>query len=101
MVDKKFALKMGIRFFQTQECEETANRLPLDIVGQSELPVSLGVHVENGKTELHLGVVLVINNLGVDVLIVEQSKDHNNIFFLPKKKCIIIEEDAQDEHQGV
>ena len=58
MVDKKFALKMGIRFVQTQECEETANRLPLDIVGWSELLVNLGVQVKDGKTELHLDIVL-------------------------------------------
>ena len=90
MIDKKFALKTGIRFVQTQECAEAANRLPLDIVGQSELPVSLGVHVEDGKTELHLGIVLVINNLGVDVLIGEPGKEHNNIICLPKKKYIII-----------
>ena len=35
VIDKKFALKTGIRFVQTQECAEAANRLPLDIVAQS------------------------------------------------------------------
>ena len=49
VVDKKFTLKTGIRFVQTQERAEAANRLPLDIVGQSELLVSLGVQVKDGK----------------------------------------------------
>ena len=58
MVDKKFTLKTGIRFVQTEERAEAANRLPLDIVGWSELLVNLGVQVKDGKTELHLDIVL-------------------------------------------
>ena len=58
VVDKKFTLKTGIRFVQTEERAEAANRLPLDIVGWSELLVNLGVQVKDGKTELHLDIVL-------------------------------------------
>ena len=89
VVDEKFAIKTEIAFEKTEEVAQAANHLPLDIVGQSVEPVIIQAVTKEGLVDVQLGIVLVIRNLGVEVLIGEPGKKVNNIVCWPKQEAIL------------
>ena len=89
VIDEKFALKTKIDFENTKEVAQAANHLPLEVVGQSAQPVEIEAITKEGFVTIKLGIVLVIRNLGVDVLIGEPGKKQNNIVCWPKQEMIL------------
>ena len=89
VLDEKFARKSGIQVERTDEVAEAANHLPLDIVGQSVEPVTIEAITKEGSVTIHLGIVLIIKNLGVDILIGEPGKKTNNIVCWPRQEMIL------------
>ena len=89
-IDKSLAdsLKLGIT--SSTESVKAANQLPLEVYGQTREPLSVDCITEMGNVTLHLGIVLVIANLGTGCLIGEPAKKRNNIVCLPRHKLIII-----------
>ena len=89
-VDKDFADSLHIGIVSTRESAKAANQLPLEICGQTALPISIECTTEMGPVLLHLGVVLVIANLGISCLLGEPGKKLNNIICLPRHKLVVI-----------
>ena len=89
VIDEAFARKSNITIVQTQECAEAANKLPLQVAGQSQQPVTLTVTTTEGSIPLILGIVVVIKSLGVDCLVGEPGKEVNNIICLPRQKMVV------------
>ena len=90
MIDRKFAEDNGIGITNTNESARAVNKLPLDIVGQTSEPISIKCETDTGHVMIHLGVVLVIANLGISCLLGEPAKRRNNIVCLPRHQLILI-----------
>ena len=90
VIDANVAKEAGLVIVETQEVAKAANQLPLDIVGRTSSPVTLKCHTDEGFKMIYLGLLLVVNNLGVSCLIGEPGKESNNIICLPKRKLIIL-----------
>ena len=73
----------------TNEIAQGANKLPLDVYGQTTNPVSIQCKTSSGYKTLHLGIMIVVANLGIACLVGEPGKAHNNLICLPQKKLII------------
>ena len=95
VVDEKFADKANIPFEKTTEVAQAANHLPLDIVGQSVDPITVDAITNEGSVPLQLGKVLVIRDLGIDVLIGEPGKKVNNIVCWPKQETVLFADHMQ------
>ena len=89
VIDAITARNAGIEIIKTEEIAKAANHLPLDIIGQTAAPVTLKCPTEEGHQMLSLGILLVVNNLGVQCLIGEPGKQSNNIICLPKRKLVV------------
>ena len=89
-LDLNFARSLNIPFSQTQELARAANKLPLEVCGQTIEPLSIKCFTDAGYVMLELGIVLVIANLGASCLLGEPAKSRNNIVCLPRLKLIVI-----------
>ena len=90
VLDESFTKQAGIGIIGTNHRAQAANRLPLEICGQTEAPVSIWCNTDEGSKQIHLGIVLVVRNLGTFCLIGEPGKTVNNIICLPKKQLVIL-----------
>ena len=90
VLDKSFAESLNIGINKTTESACAANRIPLDVFGQTSCPVSVQCPTDTGPVMIHLGIMLVVANLGVPCLMGEPAKRRNNIICLPRHKMIII-----------
>ena len=95
VIDALTAKSAGIDVIKTNEVAKAANHLPLAIVGQTSKPVMLRCPTEEGFTMLALGIMLVVQDLGVQCLIGEPGKELNNIICLPKRKLVIFAGDKE------
>ena len=91
-IDRDFAASVNIGIIQTHTTAQAANKLPLEVCGQTLEPVVLSCKTENGVKMLYLGIMLVVANLGTKCLIGEPGKIKNNIICLPKQKLILLAE---------
>ena len=82
----------------SKELAKGVNQLPLEIVGQSAMPITLQCKTNKGYKWIHLGLVLAVHNLGVNCIIGEPGKAANNIICLPRKKIILLAGD-NDVHE--
>ena len=89
VIDKDFACSVNIGISNTKEVAHAANKLPLDVVGQTMVPVSIQCFTNLGLKPIHLGLMLVVANLGVDCLIGEPGKAQNNLICLPQQKLVV------------
>ena len=90
VLDKNFADLVKIGITDTKEVAHAANKLPLDVCGQTTAPVTIWCCSDSGDRMLHLGIMLVVANLGVDCLIGEPGKTLNNIVCLPKQQIVVL-----------
>ena len=90
VLDLDFARALNIGIINTEETALAANKLPLQVMGQSKDPVEIMCQTNNGRTKIYLGVVLIINNLGAKCLIGEPGKQRNSIVCLPKQKLVLM-----------
>ena len=88
--DEALALRADIGINKTNELAQAANKLPLDIRGQSSTPVTLTCETMEGTATIYLGIVLIVRGLGTACLIGEPGKAKNNIICLPRKKMILL-----------
>ena len=89
-LDRDFVSSLKIGITKSKESACAANKLPLDICGQTTEPVIIKCFTDSGHIMLNLGIVLVIANLGACCLLGEPAKQRNNIVCLPKHKIIVI-----------
>jgi len=97
VIDHTLATRLGIQIAHTREIAQAANKLPIDVVCQSKNPISFHCLTIEGKKKIFLGIVLIVNNLGVDCLIGEPGKAENNIVCLPRKQMVILA-DGENVH---
>ena len=88
--DRDFAVSLKIPIIASTISAQAANKVPLDVYGQSSQPVSVKCVTESGHIMLHLGIVLIVTNLGANCLLGEPAKECNNIICLPRHKLILI-----------
>ena len=96
VIDALTAKSAGIDVIKTNEVAKAANHLPLAIIGQTSKPVMLRCPTEEGFTMLTLGIMLVVQDLGIQCLIGEPGKELNNIICLPKRKLVIFAGDSSN-----
>ena len=90
VLDAHTAKLAGIGIISTAEVAHAANRLPLDIRGQTAEEVLIKCPTEEGYKMLNLGFMLVVQQLGVHCIIGEPGMEANNIICLPKQKVILL-----------
>ena len=88
-LDNDFVNSLQIGIISTTEAAKAANQLPLDVYSQTATPITIECSTDLGMVSVHLGIVLVIANLGTCCLIGEPAKKKNNIVCLPRQKIII------------
>ena len=89
-LDKDFVNSLQIGIISTKEAAKAANQLPLDVYGQTATPITIECSTDMGMVSVHLGIVLVIANLGTCCLIGEPAKKKNNIVCLLRQKIVIL-----------
>ena len=90
VIDREFAQTLKIETIASTTAAQAANKIPLDVFGQSKEPISVECLTETGSKMLYLGIVLIVNNLGVPCLLGEPAKLVNNIICLPRHKLILL-----------
>ena len=106
-LDRDFALSLGIGIIMTKETARAANKLPLDVCGQTSKPIEIECITDSTTIMLELGIVLIIANLGTECLLGEPAKIRNNLVCLPRQKLVVIANGQdvkyipynQDEHR--
>ena len=99
VMDEDFVIKAGIGMLEASELAQAANRLPLEIIGQTSHPVTISCDTEEGSKPINLGIVLVVRKLGIPCLLGEPGKLNNNIICLPQRKIVILAGN-QDVHHA-
>ena len=77
---------------------QATNKLPLKVCGQMSIPVSVKCLTESGHIMLHLGIMLIVANLGVKCLLGEPAKRMNNIICFPRHKTVIVANGNEVHH---
>ena len=90
VLDRDFASSLSIGIVKSNETARAANKLLLDVCGQTSLPIEIECLTETGSVMLKLGIMLVIANLGTKCLLGEPAKLRNNLICLPRQKMVII-----------
>ena len=90
VLDEETAKAAHIGITSSLETAQAANKTPLQIKGQSEKPVYFKCSTAEGCKMLNLGIVLVVQNLGVSCLIGQPGIENNNVICLPKKKIVVL-----------
>ena len=62
VLDKNFADLVKIGITDTKEVAHAANKLPLDVCGQTAAPVTIWCCSDSSDRMLHLGIMLVVAN---------------------------------------
>ena len=70
---------MGIGISKTTQLAQGANKLPLDVRGQTASPITIQCITSSGFKNIYLGLMLVVNALGTICLIGEPGKVRNKI----------------------
>ena len=90
VIDKDFAQKLQIQVVASKTVAQAANKIPLDVYGQTSEPINVQCMTDKGNKMLYLGVMLVVTNLGCPFLLGEPAKMTNNIICLPRQKLILL-----------
>ena len=90
VIDEQFAKTASLGINPTSEKAQAANKLPLNIKGQTREEVILKCPTSEGHKMINLGIVLVVHQLGVACLIGQPGIEENNIISLPRKKIFIL-----------
>ena len=90
VMDKDFAQSLNIGITYSIESAQAANKIPLDVYGQTVQPISIECPTDSGTIMLHLGIMLIISNLGTPCLLGEPAKEKNNIICLPRQKIVLL-----------
>ena len=89
-VDLRFAMKIGLLFIPTSCVAFAAGSTNIVLAGESKEQVKAMLEHNEAKAEINLGRVVIVKNLGVDVLIGEPGKVDNNMTTHPNKRMIEI-----------
>ena len=84
-IDKSFALKSGIKFEKSSCNAVAAGNSKMNVVGQTTSPNLFNVHGTRVPVILTLTEIVVIDNLGTDLLIGQPGKIENKIVVYPHK----------------
>ena len=97
-VDEGFAVKHGMKYVATS-CKATAAGCNvMSLAGQTEKDISIKIRYSTKSIVLRLGRMIVVKNLGVEILVGEPGKEDNEIVTIPHKKLI---EFSNDEKKRV
>ena len=87
-IDEGFAVKNALKYVPTS-CKATAAGCNvMSLAGQTETDISLRIGYSKKFITLRLGRMIVVKNLGVEILVGEPGKQDNEIITIPHKKLI-------------
>ena len=87
-MDESFASKNAI-FFVPTACQVTAAGCnAITLVGQTKNDIILKINCNKKLAHVHIGQMIVVKNLGVDILLGEPGKLDNAIVTIPHKKVV-------------
>ena len=95
VMDKSLLKRANIGMAKSCEKAHAANRLPLEICGQTSHPVVIQCETNAGYKPIYLGIMLIVANLGVDILVGEPGKQQNNLICLPTEKVVVFANERQ------
>ena len=87
-MDEKFALKNNIKLIPTSCTATAAGSTTMKLAGQTFEDTVLSVQGSEFPIKWDLGKVVIVTNLGVDVLVGEPGKADNKIVTIPHRKLI-------------
>ena len=87
-MDEKFALKNNVKFIPTDCTATAAGSNSMKLAGQTFEDTMLNVQGSEFPIKWDLGKVVIVTNLGVDVLVGEPGKADNKIVTIPHRKLI-------------
>ena len=86
-MDEGFAMKNKVKFVPTICKATAAGSTTMDLAGQTHNPISINIP-HNNPIILNLGKMIIVKNLGVDILLGEPGKQDNEIVTIPHKKLV-------------
>ena len=89
VLDQEFAKLLKLTIIDSHATAQAANKIPLQVCGQTAKPLSVECITKEGTVMIHLGIVLIVANLGADCLLGEPAKELNNIICLPRQKLVL------------
>ena len=87
-LDDGFAAKCGIRFSPTDCRAKAAGSAKMSLVGQSMDELTVSVVHSGTPIKLSTGKMVIVKNLGVDMLLGEPCKRENEIITIPHQSMI-------------
>ena len=87
-IDESLATKRGVRFEKTSCKAKAAGSSRMQLTGQTQDDVIISVKHVGCPILLRLGKMVVVKNLGVDLLLGEPAKIDNQITTIPHKRLI-------------
>ena len=90
VLDADFANKVGINIAKTSVNARAANKQLLNVQGQSATDGILYCKTNEGSKMVNLGLVLIVQGLGVACIVGQPGIENNNIIYLPQKQTIIL-----------
>ena len=89
VLDNTLAKKLNLEVEMSRKLAKAAGGSKLLVIGQSVKPLTLYALTDHGPVPVDLGNVVVVQNLGCDVLVGEPAKGANNIITIPASKTIL------------
>ena len=87
-IDEGFAARNDIKYVPTDCRAVAAGSTTMALAGQTKEEVSPTISTANDPIVLNLGKMVVVKNLGVDILVGEPGKSDNKIVTFPHEKTI-------------
>ena len=92
-LDESFASKTGLQYIPTLYTATAAGSNNMKLAGQTIEDIGMKVEGASRIISWELGKMLVVKNLGSDILIGEPGKADNQIVTIPHKKMIKVLDD--------
>ena len=93
-LDEGFATRTGLEFVPTACTATAAGSNKMKLAGQTIENVGMKVEGASKSISWELGKMVVVRNLGVDILVGEPGKADNKVVTIPHKKVIEVLDDA-------
>ena len=95
VIDADVARALKIPFTSSRSQASAANKVPLDLVGQTSEDLIIRVKMREGEVNVNAGRVPLVRNLGCPMLLGEPAKTSNMIYTLSPEKLVKIISDGR------
>ena len=88
-IDSVVAKKANVRISETSQEDTAAGCNNIDIIGQTEKDLRIKSTFGDKEVELNLGKVIVVKNMGPELLLGEPEKKDNYIITIAREKKLL------------